>query len=64
MLEHPDFAVVVKASLHPPAPWIWEIRRAGRKSPIERSVAGFGTATEAGLAGTKALRLLLSEYRD
>jgi hypothetical protein len=45
-----------------PKSWGWEIYRAGRKSPIERSDAFFATMTEADRAGKASLRLLLSEY--
>jgi hypothetical protein len=64
MIEHPDFSVVVKNRGRPPAPWKWEIYRAGRNSPIKQSDAFFDTMTEASRAGKKALTLLLSEYYD
>jgi hypothetical protein len=62
MIEHADFSVVVKNRAPPPKPWRWEIYRAGRTSPIERSKAFFETMTEANRAGKMALGLLLSEY--
>ena len=62
MIEHADFSVVVKNRAPPPKPWRWEIYRAGRTSPIERSKAFFETMTEAKRAGKVALGLLLSEY--
>jgi hypothetical protein len=62
MINHPDFSVVIKNSAPLPKPWGWEIYRAGRTSPIERSKAFFETATEAGRAGKVALSVLLSEF--
>ncbi len=64
MIEHPDFSVVVKDRAAAPKPWRWEIYRAGRTSPIDRSKVGFASMTEAGRAGNAALRLLLSDYPD
>jgi hypothetical protein len=62
MIEHPDFSVVVKNKGALPAPWKWQIYRAGRNSPIKQSDAFFATMTEASREGKKALSLLLSEY--
>src|SRR3974390_1778393 len=62
MIDHADFSVVVKNRAPPPKPWRWEIYRAGRTSPIERSEAFFQTMPEANRAGRMALGLLLSEY--
>ncbi len=64
MIENEDFSVVVKHRASPPKSWRWEIYRAGRTSPIERSEAFFESMTEANRAGKVALRLLLSEYHD
>ncbi len=64
MIEHEDFSVVVKHRASPPKSWRWEIYRAGRTSPIERSEAFFESMTEANRAGKMALKLLLSEYHD
>jgi hypothetical protein len=64
MIEHEDFSVVVKHRASPPKSWRWEIYRAGRTSPIERSEAFFETMTEANRAGKVALRLLLSDHSD
>jgi hypothetical protein len=63
-IGHADFSVVVKNRAAPPKPWQWEIYRAGRNSPIERSKAFFETATEANRAGNVALGLMLSEFPD
>jgi hypothetical protein len=62
MFDNTDFSVVVKHHALPPKPWRWEIYRAGRASPIERSGAFFETITEASRAGKAALGLLLSEH--
>jgi hypothetical protein len=61
-IGHADFSVVVKNRAAPPKPWQWEIYRAGRNSPIERSKAFFETVTEVNRAGKVALGLLLSEF--
>ena len=63
MLEHEDFAVVVKNRAKLPKPWRWEIYRAGRNSPVDRSIAFFETATEAKRAGNAALALFLTEFQ-
>jgi hypothetical protein len=64
MTDHSDFSVVVKNRAAPPKPWQWEIYRAGRNSPIDRSKICFASAAEANRAGKTALRLLLSEYPE
>ncbi len=64
MIDHSDFSVVVKHRAPPPNSWRWEIYRAGRTSPIDRSEKFFATMTEAKRAGTAALRSMLSEYPD
>ena len=61
MIDHEDFSVVVKNRAPPPKPWQWEIYRAGRNSPIERSKVFFETAAAANRAGKVALQLLLSK---
>jgi hypothetical protein len=63
MIDHADFSVVVRHRAAP-KPWRWEIYRAGRRNPIERSKVPFETMTEANRAGKAALRLLLSDYPD
>lgn len=57
-----DFSVVAKNRGPLPRPWRWEIYRAGRVSPIDRSRIYFESVTEAKRAGEAALRLMLSEY--
>lgn len=64
MIDHADFSVVVKNRAPLPKSWRWEIYRAGRTSPIERSEAFFETMAEASRAGKRALELLLSEYPE
>ena len=64
MLDQSDFSVVVKHRAPPPNSWRWEIYRAGRTSPIDRSEIFFTTMSEAQRAGTAALRSMLSEYPD
>jgi hypothetical protein len=64
MIDHADFSVVVKYKGSPRKPWRWEIYRAGRQSPIERSMDFFESATAADRAGKVALKLLLSEFPD
>ncbi|MGH6672824.1 MAG: hypothetical protein ACRECV_12740 [Xanthobacteraceae bacterium] len=64
MIDHTDFSVVVKHTAATPKPWRWEIYRAGRRSPIERSRTLFETMAEASRAGKAALGLLLSDYPD
>jgi hypothetical protein len=64
MLDHADFSVVVNDKAPLPKSWGWEIYRAGRASPIERSRAFFQTMAEATRAGQRALASLLSEHPD
>lgn len=64
MIDHADFSVVVKDSAATPKSWRWEIYRAGRTSPIERSRALFESMAEASRAGKAALKSLLSDYPD
>ncbi|MEI6339697.1 MAG: hypothetical protein WCQ57_14115 [Verrucomicrobiota bacterium] len=59
---HADFSVVVKNRARPPKPWRWEIYRAGRNNPVDRSLVFFESMTEANRAGKAALKLMLSEY--
>jgi hypothetical protein len=64
MTDHADFSVVVKHRAPAPKSWAWEIYRAGRASPIERSKTLFESMAEASRAGKMALRSLLSDYPD
>jgi hypothetical protein len=64
MIDHTDFSVVIKNKAPLAKSWAWEIYRAGRISPIERSQTLFETMAEANRAGKLALALLLSEYSD
>ena len=64
MRDHSDFSVAVKHRGEAPKPWRWEIYRAGRSSPIERSEVFFESMSAAGRAGKAALHVLLSEHSD
>ena len=64
MVDHADFSVVVKQSAPGPKSWRWEIYRAGRISPIERSKVLFETVRDASRAGKVALSSLLSEFPE
>jgi hypothetical protein len=59
-----NFSVVVKNRASPPKPWRWEIYRAGRKSPIDRSSVFYETVEAAKRAGKAALKQLLTEFPD
>jgi hypothetical protein len=61
MFDLEDFSVVVKNRGRIPNPWRWEIYRAGRASPIQRSSGFFESMSDAGRAGKTALSLFLSE---
>jgi len=54
-----DYSVVVKHRAPPPTPWRWEIYRAGRRLPIERSDVLFPSREKAGLAGREAFSRLI-----
>jgi hypothetical protein len=56
-----DYSVVVKNRAPPPNSWRWEIYRAGRTSPIERSPIYFDSIGTANVAGKKALTQLLDQ---
>jgi hypothetical protein len=64
LFDPTDFSVVVKNRASTPKPWRWEIYRAGRKSPIERSSVLYETAEAANRAGKAALKQLLTEFPD
>jgi hypothetical protein len=53
VIDHADFSVVIKNKAPLPKSWAWEIYRAGRTSPIERSKAFFETVAEANRAGKR-----------
>jgi hypothetical protein len=50
-----DFSFVVKRRGGPLKPWVWEIYRAGRSGPVERSRIFFESMAEATKEGKKAL---------
>jgi hypothetical protein len=60
-IDQTDYTVVVKNRAPPPKSWRWEIYRAGRTSPIERSSVYFQTMAAASRAGKEALKQLLDK---
>jgi hypothetical protein len=56
-----DFSFVVKRRGNPPKPWRWEIYRAGKNDPVERSVGFFESMAEALKEGKKARAHLLAK---
>ena len=54
-----DYSVVVKNRARPPKPWRWEIYRAGRQSPVERSQTHFELRGLAHSEGRAALTRLI-----
>lgn len=50
-----DFSFVVKMRGGPAKPWIWEVHRAGKSGPIERSPIFYTSMAEAAKEGKKAL---------
>jgi hypothetical protein len=56
-----DYSVVLKHRAPPPAPWRWEIYRAGRLSPIQWSAVYFSSMTTANREGKVALIRLLEK---
>jgi hypothetical protein len=59
--DRTDYSVVVKHRAAPPNPWRWEIYRAGRTSPVERSSNYFESRGLANSAGQAALATLLDK---
>ena len=55
-----DFSFVVKRRGNPPKPWRWEIYRAGKNDPVERSAVFFESM--ALKEGKKALVHLLAKH--
>jgi hypothetical protein len=55
-----DYSVVVKRRGNPPKPWRWEIYRAGKNDPVERSAVFFESMAEALKEGKKALAHFLA----
>jgi len=57
-----DFSFVVKMRGPPEKPWVWEIHRACKSNPLERSPVFYKSAAEAAKEGKNALaRILKSE---
>ena len=50
-----DFSFVVKMRGAPAKPWVWEIHRAGKSGPVERSPVCYASMAEAVREGKKAL---------
>ena len=63
VFEPDDYSMVVKSRAKPPAPWRWEIYRAGRNSPIAHSQDFFESPSTASSQGKAALKLLLQELQ-
>jgi hypothetical protein len=61
--ELADYSVVVKRHVQLAGRWRWEIHRAGRKTPINRSADQFATIGAANRAGREALQALLKTLR-
>ena len=56
-----DYSFVVKRRGNPPKAWRWEIYRAGKHDPVERSAIFFESMAEALKEGKKALAHLLAK---
>ena len=54
-----DYSVTVKLNRKPSSSWRWEINRAGKSIPVERSPGHFQTMAEATRAGKAALKRLV-----
>jgi hypothetical protein len=62
MIERADpaeYSVAVKQNRKPRNSWRWEINRAGKSIPVERSQVHFLTMAEATRAGKAALQRLV-----
>jgi hypothetical protein len=60
-IDQDDYSVVVKLRAPLPAPWRWEIYRAGRQGPIKQASVHFCTMAAASRAGREALKQLLDK---
>jgi hypothetical protein len=58
--EADDYSMIVKNRAKPPNPWRWEIHRAGKNIPVERSDIFFPSMTTAQRAGKAAFALFLA----
>jgi hypothetical protein len=56
-----DFSFVVKMRGGPEKPWVWEIHRAGKSGPVERSPVFYKSMAEAAKDGKKALARILKQ---
>jgi hypothetical protein len=59
--EPDDYSMVIKNRAKDPKPWRWEIYRAGRDTPIDRSPVYFETMATAHRAGKEAIKLFLAK---
>jgi hypothetical protein len=57
-----DYSVAVRRNRKPRDSWRWEIYRAGKSIPVERSQDYFQTMAAATRAGKVALKQLLARY--
>jgi hypothetical protein len=57
--EPEDFSFVVKMRGTSAEPWVWEIHRAARSGPVERSPVFYKSMAEAIREGKKALARIL-----
>jgi hypothetical protein len=57
-----DYSVSVKRNRKPPSLWRWEINRAGKSIPVQRSPDYFQTMAEATRAGKAALQQLVKSH--
>jgi hypothetical protein len=60
-LDPADYSFAIKRRGAPAKPWTWEIYRACKAVPIERSPIFFESMAEATKAGKKALAELLAK---
>lgn len=56
-----DYSFVVKRRGNPQKPWRWEIYRAGKSGPLERSPVFFESMAEAAKEGKNALGYYLAK---
>ena len=54
-----DFSFVVKMRGGAEKPWLWEVHRAGKAKPVERSPVFYKTMAEASKEGKQALARIL-----
>jgi hypothetical protein len=62
-LDPTDFSFVVKRRGSSSRPWRWEIYRAGKSDPLERSAVLFESVAQAAKEGKKALADFLGQTK-